>query len=121
MNNVNKLLDELDALSAEELDRLIHRLANLRFTKEPPISFKAPEVDDDTYGINIQQNPYIELKLLDDGRTRAWIRNGGLGWLVLTLTNEQTITLRDYLNANTNTGEISVLFSKNHFDETTQH
>ena len=93
MNNINKLIEESDKLSTEELDTLIHRLANLRFTKEPPVSFKAPEVDDETYGIHIQQNPYVELKLLDDGRTRVWLRNGGLGWLVLTLTNEQTITV----------------------------
>ncbi|MBT3308299.1 MAG: hypothetical protein HN382_02205 [Gammaproteobacteria bacterium] len=118
---MKEIIDTADSLSTEELDKLILELANLRITKEPAISFNAPTVDDNTYGINIQDNPYIEATLLKDGRTRMWIRNGGLGWLILNLTNEQTITLRDYLNANTDSGSISVLFSEEHFDKGSPH
>ena len=118
---MKEIIDTADTLPTEELDKLILDLANLRFTKEPAVSFNPPKVDDNTYGINIQDNPYIEATLLKDGRTRMWIRNGGLGWLILNLTNEQTITLRDYLNASTDSDSVSVLFSEGHFDKSSPH
>jgi len=51
--------------------------------------------------LSVQDEPYIQSKLLRDKRIRLYLRNHGLGWLVFNLPVDTACALRDFLIANT--------------------
>jgi hypothetical protein len=91
-------------LSVTELETLIANLSVLRANMLPPVPFEPPKHEDpstDLLNVSVQDDPYLQARLLRDGRIRLWIRNHGLGWLVYNLPVNKACTLRDYLIANT--------------------
>lgn len=91
------------AFSATQVETLIADLSVLRANILPPVPFEPPKPTDpsgESLNVSAQDDPYLQARLLHDGRIRLWIRNHGLGWLVFNLPVEQARGLRDYLNAN---------------------
>ncbi|MHB1091731.1 hypothetical protein [Thiobacillus sp.] len=92
------------ALSTVEVETLIADLAFLRANMLPPVPFELPSPGDpnsDLPNLSVQDDPYISVRLLRDGKIRFWLRNFGLGWMIFNLPVEKACAVRDYLVANT--------------------
>lgn len=91
-------------LTASEIETLISELAVVRANMLPPIPFEVPKATDpdiDSSHVTVQDDPYVQVKLLKDNRIRIWLRSWGLGWMAFNLTQDNACTIRDYLIANT--------------------
>lgn len=104
------MLDQAREMSTNDLETLIADLAEIRAGKQPgvPMSRPKPGTSPET-NISMQDEPSIEARLLKDGRIRLWIRNAGIGWLAFNLSHEQSLTLRDFMIANTDQEAVSAL------------
>ena len=88
-----------DDLSAKQVETLISDLAELRANMEPPVPMERPTSPDQR--VSMQDDPSVMAIPLKDGRTRFWIRNHGIGWLVYNFTIQQSISLREFFISNT--------------------
>ena len=86
-------------LSAMQFETLISDLAELRANMEPPVPMERPTSPDQR--VSMQDDPSVMAIPLKDGRTRFWIRNHGIGWLVYNFTVQQSISLREFFISNT--------------------
>lgn len=95
---MNEIIQRAKALSTEQLEELIGELADLRATLYPqvthsrpdPASGKTPAIQDDAEMI---------LKGVRSGGVRFWFRSFGYGWLGFGISEQNSLTLRDQLNA----------------------
>jgi len=90
-------------LTTEGVETLLADLALLRGQMVPEVTRTIPNPNESQseLRVSVQSDPDFAVKGLVDGRTRLWIRNRGLGWLVFNFTVNQSCSLRDYLIANT--------------------
>ncbi len=98
-------------LNAQDLELLIHELAEKRSTMEPAVPHSREELLR-TLGaaVSIEDEPSATAVRLKDGRVRLWMRSRGVGWQGFNLDTQNARTLRDWLIANVD-GD-SDLFSK---------
>jgi hypothetical protein len=88
-----------EAMSADQLSSLISDLAKLRAGMDPPVPLERPSSPNQR--VSVQDEPSMFAYALKDGRTRLWLRNFGIGWLVFNFTLQQAITLREFLKSTT--------------------
>lgn len=88
-------------LNAQELELLIHELAEKRSGMEPAVprtradAFQAPGAV-----ALLEDEPSAIAVRLKDGRVRLWMRNRGIGWQAFNMDIRNARALRDWLNTN---------------------
>lgn len=97
--SVGELFKAAENLSTRDLEALIALLAEQRAHRDPPVTFQPPNPGEGSQDVSVQNDPYLSARRLRNGGMRLWMRSGGLGWLVFDLTAEQTIALRNWINA----------------------
>lgn len=93
--------------TAVQLEDLISDLAVVRGRLCPEVARAVADLD---RKVSVEDDPDFQLRLLNDGRIRLWIRNRGLGWLVFNLPVRNACAMRDYLISNTPADRTSLEF-----------
>lgn len=82
---VSKAHVELNGdFSAEELDEILQKLADLRASMTPAVSLDPPY--EQAPMLEQPQITIIKARTLVDGGLRFWLRHEGFGWLAISLS-----------------------------------
>lgn len=84
------------AFNAQQLDHLLHQVAQARGDMRPPVAEDSAEFED-SFPITIQIDPTIELRIDEDGLVELAYRHNGFGWLGFALSLRNAALLRDKL------------------------
>ena len=83
-------------LGPQELDRLIHQLAEVRSTMEPEIPRQQEEaVNAETF--TVQDDPEAYVARDADGRVSIGLRHAGFGWIAFAFTDADAAAIWDQL------------------------
>lgn len=97
-----------NSLSTEDVDLLIHDLAMLRGSMNPPVP-KQIGPDSDAM-VTVEKEPAMTISRTEDGDISIGFRHPGFGWFFFALTNAQAEFIRSALAkrlANVNVNVIS--------------
>lgn len=91
-------------LTAQELELLIHELAEQRSVMKPPVALTRAEAFETPNAVALlEDEPSCVAARLKDGRIRLWMRNRGIGWQAFNMDTRNAAALRDWLIANVDT------------------
>lgn len=91
-------------LTAQELELLIHELAEKRSTMTPSVpQTRAEAFETPNAAALLEDEPSCVAARLRDGRIRLWMRNRGIGWQAFNMDIRNAATLRDWLITNVDT------------------
>ena len=97
-DNAVATLDITGDYGAEEVERLIQELSQLRAQMSPPVPMApgaAPR--DDPAASRAGGDPCVQVAVMRDGMTRFWVRHEGLGWFGFNLPVDRARTLAQYI------------------------
>lgn len=92
MDNKTVKLELSGTFTAADLEEIIRTLAERRSALDPP-------VPDSPYGqtgtVTIDEEGSLIVKPLRGGQVRVWVRNAGIGWFCVHLSQALAIAIRD--------------------------
>ncbi len=106
LDNRSIKLELSGAFTASELEEIIRTLAGHRSALSPPVPDSPYDMDATPM---IDDEGSVIAKPLRDRRVRLWIRNSGIGWFCVHLSQAAAIALRDQFIRATDPTRISNL------------
>jgi hypothetical protein len=83
-------------LGPQELDRLIHQLAEVRATMEPEIPLQQQDAVD-AVTFTVQDDPEAYVARDADGRVSIGLRHAGFGWIAFAFTDHDAWSIWEQL------------------------
>ena len=92
-------IDIHGAYGADELEKLIAELSELRAGMTPPVPMAPPTTNaaEDPAAVRARGDPCVQVAVMRNGMTRFWVRHGGLGWFAFNLPVERARLLAQYI------------------------
>jgi hypothetical protein len=83
-------------LGPQELDQLIHQLAEVRSTMDPEIP-RQQEDAIDAVTFTVQDDPEAYVTRDADGRVSVGLRHDGFGWIAFAFTDHEALSIWEQL------------------------